>query len=131
MATRTTISPPLAFPGHSPVCPSLKSTVSLSQVPGEGQETATCNILGDLAVVLGLGTEARGQLLVCALLMRTFSQMKPWASALVAGLPGHGLGPLFCPFHFHFHHLHIIYNRHKLIWRFYSDTHLYVNVLVS
>lgn len=72
MATRTTISPPeLAFPGHSPVCPSLKSTVSLSQVPGEGQETATCNILGDLAVVLGLGTEARGQLLVCALLMRT------------------------------------------------------------
>lgn len=31
MATTTTISPPeLVFPGHGPVCPSLKSTVSLS-----------------------------------------------------------------------------------------------------
>lgn len=57
MATMTTISPPeLAFSGHSPVCPSLKSTVSLSQMPG-GHETAMSNILGDFAIVLWLCKE--------------------------------------------------------------------------
>lgn len=130
MAATTTISPPeLVFPGHGPVCPSLKSTVSLShrcreKVMRQPRVIYWVTLLS-IVPTSALQGGPEKQLFIRTLLMRPATQIMMLQPRGVGELRASsavarrlwGFHPPLFGFTFT---VCIIYNRHKLIWRFFS-----------